>query len=59
MFKKMTRVEDLQGLPTDGAFTGACTFCEFQKWCRTGFNPQLMESLTREEEWKPWEELPF
>jgi hypothetical protein len=41
--------------PRTGTFNGGCVFCEFQEWCRNGFDPAMMEEYTVEGWWRPWE----
>lgn len=42
--------------PRTGAFTGACRFCEFAKWCRVNFAPNLVDSYAVYDPWEPWAE---
>lgn len=53
--EKFDKIEYLQYAPRSGAFRGACTFCEFQKWCKMDFDLDAMESLTKESRWATWE----
>lgn len=56
MFQAFGRPELLPFAPRRGAFNGGCVFCEYQEWCRNGFDPAMMEDYTVEQWWKPWEE---
>ncbi len=46
----------LHRYPRNGAFTGACTWCEFKDWCRKGFNPLFAEEFVQPKVWAPWDE---
>jgi len=49
-------VEHLAYARRNGAFNESCTFCEFKKWCKVGFDPGMMAGLVVEERWEPWKE---
>jgi hypothetical protein len=55
MFDFFGSVELLQYAPRTGAFSNSCTFCSLQSWCRTGFNPDLMDKLSKPYDWRPWD----
>jgi hypothetical protein len=47
-------VEYLPFANRNGAFNDGCTFCEFKKWCSTGFNQSMQSGLVVYEAWEPW-----
>lgn len=47
-------VEHLPFARRNGAFNDSCTFCEFKKWCKVGFDAGMMNGLVESERWEPW-----
>lgn len=47
-------VEDVRGLPMEGRFFRACTYCEFREWCRVG-RPLGAVPTFVENRWNPLE----
>jgi hypothetical protein len=47
-------VEMVQYAPDEGRFNGACTFCDFRKWCRADRAPQMVDGLFVVDKWEPW-----
>jgi hypothetical protein len=47
-------IEDARELPMQGRFNGACGFCPFQKWCRSGRLAGAAKTFT-EQPWRPLE----
>jgi len=44
--------------PMEGTFTGACQYCEFKDFCRTGRQVNMMKSMLKHEPWAPYETAP-
>ena len=55
LVKKYTNIEILRDIPRWGAFTDACTLCEFIDCCQHDFNPDYTIGNTLSYKWSPWE----
>lgn len=50
---------DLSNVEMEGPFTGACRFCAFKDWCRTGRNAAMLPAMYVQDEWRPFDPREF
>jgi hypothetical protein len=55
LLQAFASVDMVQHAPDEGRFNGACTFCDFRKWCRADRTPQMVEGMFTVDRWAPWE----
>lgn len=50
---------DLSNVEVEGPFTGACRFCTFKDFCRTGRNENMLPAMYIQDEWAPFDPRAF
>lgn len=47
-------LEDIPGMPIEGAFNGSCEWCEFSQLCTMGKPVDIMRANLIHKPWEPW-----
>jgi hypothetical protein len=54
--ERVNSLEDVSGLPQEGRFHQACSFCDFREYCDLGRPANWVARMTVEETWNPLHE---
>jgi hypothetical protein len=56
---KVGMTPNLSNVEVEGPFTGACRFCTFKDFCRTGRHENMLPALYVQDDWKPFDPREF